>query len=152
MKDYIPLIQTAVWAVLALAILLFFGSGIKERMKAGGSVKFGSWLELGELKTRVDNVQSDVKGLDERVRQLYLHTMSEGAYNNLEKIVSKHFGPYNMGVALDRELRFLRESGFIKVESISRIPKEGPDLSQHVSATKNGEDFVALREAQGPEV
>jgi hypothetical protein len=95
MKDYIPLIQTAVWAVLALAVLLFFGSGIKERMKAGGSVKFGSWLELGELKNRVDHVQSDVKGLDERVRQLYLHTMSEGAYNNLKKIASKRFGPYN---------------------------------------------------------
>jgi hypothetical protein len=152
MKDYIPLIQTAVWAVLALIVLLFFGSGIKERMKAGGSVKFGSWLELGELKTRVDNVQSDVKGLDERVRQLYLHAMSEGAYNNLRKIVRKPFGPYTMSKALDRELRYLRENGYIKVVSVSSIPKDGDDLSEHVSATKNGEEFVRLREAQGPEV
>jgi cytoskeletal protein RodZ len=32
------------------------------------------------------------------------------------------------------------------------ISKNGPDLSAYVAATKNGEDFVALREAQGPEV
>lgn len=151
MKDYIPLIQTAVWAVLALAILLFFGSEIKERMRAGGSVKVGP-VEFGELKNRVDNVQSDVKGLDERVRQLYLHAMSEGAYNNLRKIVHKPFGPYTMSKALDRELRYLRENGFINVQSVSSIPQDGLDLSMHVSATKNGEDFVALREAQGPEV
>jgi hypothetical protein len=149
MKDYIPLRQTAVWAVLVLAILLFFGSEIKDRMRAGGSVKVGP-VEFGELKARVDNVQSDVKGLDDQVRQLYLHTMSDGAYKNLKKIVSKRFGPYTMGVALDRELRFLRESGFIEVESISSIPRDGPDLSMYVSATKNGEEFVTLREGQGP--
>ena len=150
MKDYIPLIQTAVWAVLVLTILLFFRSEIKERMRAGGSIRIGP-VEFGKLEARVDNVQSDVNGLNEKVSQLFLHTMSDGAYRNLRKIVSKHFGPYSMGVALDRELRYLRESGLIEAASIGSIPKDGPDLSKFVSATKNGEEFVALREAQAPD-
>jgi hypothetical protein len=147
MQDYVPLMQTVIWALLILTVILLFGPEIKERIKKGSAVKLGSF-ELGELKTAVDNVQSDVEGLSEKVSQLFLHTMSDGAYRNLRKIVSKHFGPYTMGSALDRELRFLRESGFIKVQAISSIPKEGPDLSEYVSATKNGEDFVALREDQ----
>jgi hypothetical protein len=39
MKDYIPLIDTAVWAALILAIFLFFGPEIKQRMREGGAVK-----------------------------------------------------------------------------------------------------------------
>jgi len=118
-------------------------------MRAGGSIKIGP-VEFGQLEARVDNVQSDVQGLNEKVSQLFLHTMSDGAYKNLKKIASKHFGTYTMGVALDRELRYLRESGLIEVEVISSIPKDGPDLSRFVSVSKNGEEFVALREAQAP--
>jgi hypothetical protein len=110
MKDYIPLIDTAIWAALILAILLFLGSEIKQRMREGGAVKVGP-LEFGELKARVDEVQDNVSDLNNKVMQLFLHTMSPGMYGNLKKIVSGHFGEYVKGRALDRELRFLRDYG-----------------------------------------
>jgi hypothetical protein len=145
MKDYIPLIDTAVWAALILVIVLFFGSEIKQRMRQGGAVKVGP-VEFGELKAKVDEVQDDVSDLNNKVTQLFLHTMSHGMYENLKKIASGHFGEYVKGAALDRELRFLRDYGFIEVGSISSIPGEGPNLSDYVSATEPGKNFVELRE------
>lgn len=145
MKDYIPLIQTVVWAVLILAIFLFFGSEIKQRMREGGSVKIGP-VEFGELKAKVDEVQGNVSELNDKVTQLFLHTMSPGMYGNLKKIASGHFGEYVKGPGLDRELRFLRDYGFIEVQSISSIPRAGSDLSRYVSATETGKNFVELRE------
>lgn len=145
MKNYIPLIDTAIWAALILTILLFFGSEIKQRMREGGAVKVGP-LEFGELKAKVDEVQDDVLALNNKVTQLFLHTMSPGMYGNLKKIASGHFGEYVKGRALDRELRFLRDYGFIEVGSISSIPEEGPNLSEYVAATETGKNFVELRE------
>lgn len=145
MKDYIPLIDTAIWAALILAILLFLGSEIKQRMREGGAVKVGP-LEFGELKAKVNEVQDNVSDLNNKITQLFLHTMSLGMYGNLKKIVSGHFGEYVKGRALDRELRFLREYGFIEVGSISSIPEQGPNLSDYVVATDTGKNFVELRE------
>lgn len=145
MKDYIPLIDTAVWAALILAILLFFGPEIKQRMREGGTVKVGP-VEFGELKAKVDEVQDNVSDLNNKVTQLFLRTMSPGMYENLKKIVSGHFGEYVKGAPLDRELRFLREYGFIEVEVIGSIPEEGSNLSDYVSATETGKNFVELRE------
>jgi hypothetical protein len=56
------------------------------------------------------------------------------------------FGEYVKGAALDRELRFLRDYGFIEMPSITQIPEEGPELSRHVFATETGKSFVELRE------
>jgi len=145
MKDYIPLIDTAVWAALILTIFLFFRSEIKERLRKGGSVKIGP-VEFGKLEARVEEVQDDVSDLNSKVTQLFLHTMSPGMYENLKKVASGHFGEYEKGAALDRELRFLREYGFIEVASVSSIPDAGPNLSYYVSATEPGKKFVELRE------
>jgi hypothetical protein len=98
------------------------------------------------LKAKVDEVQDDVSDLNNKVTQLFLHTMSPGMYENLKKIVSGHFGEYVKGAPLDKKLRFLREYGFIEVEVIGSIPHEGSNLSDYVSATETGKNFVELRE------
>jgi hypothetical protein len=148
MKDYIPLLQTAVWAGLALLILVRFGPEVKQRMRAGGLVEIGP-VKLGEIQAKVDRVENQVNDLNEKVAQLFLATMSDAMYGNLKKIASGHFGDYKMGGALERELRFLRDFGYIKAEYISQIPKEGPDLSKYASATDTGKRFVALSEEHG---
>ncbi|MFF0531617.1 hypothetical protein ACFYT3_24925, partial [Nocardia amikacinitolerans] len=49
------------------------------------------------------------------------------------------------GTSLDRELRYLRDVGYIDVRSIAQIPAEGDDLSDWVDVTPTGRDFIALR-------
>ncbi|MFF1443347.1 hypothetical protein [Streptomyces sp. NPDC058295] len=83
--------------------------------------------------------------------KLFLHTMSGQMYENLKKLTSGNFGNYVMGSALERELRHLRDIGYIRVHSISSVPPEGENLSQYVSVTEAGSQFVALREKAAAE-
>ena len=36
MKDYIPLMQTALWVGLALVVILRFAAELRQRIKTGG--------------------------------------------------------------------------------------------------------------------
>jgi hypothetical protein len=110
MKDYIPLLQTALWVGLALLVILRFASELKQRIKAGGFAI--GLLKFDELRTDLDEVQGQVRTLNDRVAKLFLHTMSDGAFENPRKIATGSFGRYEKGNALDRELRFLREFGY----------------------------------------
>jgi hypothetical protein len=148
MKDYVPLLQSALWVLLFLLMLLFFGPQIKERLRAGGALKIGVF-ELGELRRDLDRVQDRVDDLGEKVAALFLATMSEGMYLNLKKIASGWFGEFRKSSGLERELRFLRDYGFIEIQSIGALPDEGPELCQYASVTEAGRRFVDLAEAQG---
>lgn len=148
MKDYIPLFQSALWVLFAVLVLLFFGPQIKDRLRAGGGLKIGMF-ELGELRHKLDNVQGQLDDLGEKVATLFLSTMSEGMYLNLSKITSGHFGEFRKSTALERELRFLRDYGFIEIHSVGSLPSEGPELCQYASVTATGRRFVDLAEAQG---
>ena len=75
--------------------------------------------------------------------------MSPAMFLNLKKLAGRRFGPYEMGAGLERELRHLRDIGYIDVRAIGSLPAKGDELSEFVSVTPAGERFVALREQMG---
>jgi hypothetical protein len=95
--------------------------------------------KLREVETRVD-------ALSAQVDRLFLLTMAEPMYENLKKLSSGAFGPYAKGRGLEREIRHLRDIGYVAVESVSSVPEQGANLSDHVSITPLGREFVRLRE------
>jgi hypothetical protein len=123
---------TAVAALLVLTIRVFdLGS-----LSVG---KGGIRAELNAVKERIDEA-------DRRIDELFLLTMSPAMFLNLKKLASRRFGPYEMGPGLERELRHLRDIGYIEVQAIGSLPRDGGELSEFVKVTPAGERFVALRE------
>jgi hypothetical protein len=102
-------------------------------------------FEFGELKERVNAVESRVDNLSDRVSRAFLVAMSQPMFRNLVMLETGHFGHYQMNGGLERELRHLRDVGYVEVESIRDIPHVGEDLSQYVRITREGRNFIALR-------
>ncbi|MFE6925430.1 hypothetical protein ACFVAV_30760 [Nocardia sp. NPDC057663] len=94
---------------------------------------------------KIEQIESEVSDLNERVARAFLSSMSEPMWQNLAKLGEGNFGHYVMSKGLDRELRYLRDIGYIDVQSVAQIPEEGDSLSDWVSVTKTGRDFIALR-------
>ncbi|WP_019498877.1 hypothetical protein [Pseudanabaena sp. PCC 6802] len=119
--------------------------------------KDGLQIELSNLNTRLEKTennlteaQAEIEANKEKVDNLFLLSMGPDLYMNLKKIASGHFGKYhkNPDGGLDRELRHLRNIGYIEVKdnSVSKIPEYGENLSEYVWVTETGKDFVTLRE------
>jgi hypothetical protein len=67
-------------------------------------------------------------------------------FNNLKKLATGHFGHFKDNGGLRRELRHLRDIGYITVKGhIGDLPDEGPDLSEFVTITPVGRQFLELR-------
>ena len=152
MKDYIPLIQTILWIFFSLGIIIFLRKEVRlllniinQRLHSGSEFKIGP-LEIGELKSKIDTVEKEVTDVNENVSRLFLITMAEPMFENLKKIKTGNFREYNFRSGLERELYHLRDIGYIDIESIQAIPKEGEYLSQYVKITEAGKEFVQLRE------
>ena len=152
MKDYIPLLQSLLWVSVTLGAVFMFRAEIAlvrqvfaERLKQGASLKFGPF-ELGEIRRELRSVRKDLDEVNEKVRKVFLATISQPMYDNLRKLASGRFGNYERGSALERELYHLRDICYISVPSINAIPKTGPNLSDYVQITDAGREFVELRE------
>lgn len=155
MEDYVPLLQTGLWILFLVATILLLRpelatlrKALINRVEAGGFVKIGP-VELGELRGEINAVRADVGELSERVSKLFLLAMSPPMYENLRKLSSGTFGNFEMSPALERELRHLRDLGYLEVDSVTRIPPAGLELLEHVSVTAAGARFVELRDGLG---
>jgi hypothetical protein len=137
--------ETVLWVILAISGLIVFRESVKERIKAGGSIKAGPF-ELGQITQDLEGVQEKVSTLSDAISSLFLSTMSGPIYSNLKKLASGNFGSYEMGDALIRELYHLRDIGYITVNSIRSVPSKGDNLSEYVKVTSIGKRFVELRE------
>jgi hypothetical protein len=104
-------------------------------------------LQVGKegLRAELRSVERKVEEMNRKLDEVFLHTMSPAMFNNLNKLASEHFGEYEMGSPLERELRHLRDIGYIEVFSISSIPKRGKELSEYVKVSPVGHRFIALR-------
>src|SRR5690242_19955432 len=127
MATYQPLVQTALWVGLALTCVWVLRNPLIDRIKAGGGIKVGP-VELQEVKNSVESVQRQISDINDRVAKLFLLAMAETMYLNLTKLASGNFGEYYMDGGLERELRHLRDVGYIVVRSIRSIPHWGDDL------------------------
>ena len=152
MKDLIPLIQSLLWIIFSLGIIFFLRKEIRvilniinERLHSGSEFKIGP-VEIGELRSKIDNVEKEVAVVNEKVSKLFLVTMAVPMYNNLKKINTGNFGKFKFSKGLERELYHLRDIGYVDIDSIQAIPEEGEDLSQYVKITEAGKIFVQLRE------
>lgn len=162
MKDYVPLIQTALWVALVLAGILILRPELRElrvavrrRLEDGSAIRVGP-VELGELKlqvtnvrTEVSDVRTEVSDLQDRVARLFLLAMSDTMFRNLRKLAGGRFGEFEKSGGLERELRWLREFGYVQVPGqygIGGIPARGDNLSDFVQVTDTGRQFVELRE------
>lgn len=103
-------------------------------------------VELNRMQKKVEKAEENINDISEKVNTLFLMTMSPAMYDNLRKIVTEKFGPYDMTDILRRELYHLRSIGYIDVLSISKIPPHGHDLSVYIKATQAGKQFTELRE------
>ncbi|WP_067837833.1 hypothetical protein [Nocardia lijiangensis] len=88
--------------------------------------------------------------MNERVARAFLTSMSEPMWRNLAKLGGGNFGHYVRNRGLERELRYLRDIGYIDVQSVTQIPEEGDNLSDWVRITKTGREFIALRKEIDP--
>lgn len=152
MKDFVPLFQTLLWVCLALGVVFIFRKEIAlirkvlaKRLEGGASLELG-FLKIGELRAELDIVRRGLNDANEKIGRLFLAAISPWMYQNLRKLASGRFGSYEMSNVLERELYHLRDVGYIKVESISAVPRVGTNLSDYVKITTSGEEFVKLRE------
>ena len=150
-EDFVPLYQTLVWVLLALIVVFALRrdlgrlrDALVRRVESGGALDVGP-VKFGELKAELQTVRNDLTRVENVVAELFLSTMSPAMFENLRKLASGSFGPYELGQALERELYHLRDIGYITVPSVKAIPKEGPELSQYVEVTDPGRKFVELR-------
>lgn len=143
-------------AIGAVTTLLIFSFRLEDIIKANFG-KDGLQIELSDLNTRLKKTENnlteakaEIEANKEKIDNLFLLSMGPDLYTNLNKIASGYFGKYhkNPDGGLDRELRHLRNIGYIEVtdNSISKIPEHGENLSEYVKATKTGKEFVMLRE------
>jgi hypothetical protein len=153
MDAWVPLFQTALWIAGLLALGVIFRRDISalrkevlHRLESGGPVKIGAWLELGEVRQEVRDIRGQIDDISQRVAALFLSTMAPSMYLNLRKLESGHFGRFEASDGLVRELKHLRDVGYI--EDLGQLPNSGEDLSQFVTITPTGRDFVKLRESQ----
>jgi hypothetical protein len=72
-------------------------------------------------------------------------------YFNLEKLADGTFKHFRKTAGFERELYHLRDIGYVKIESIKAIPKEGPDITEYVTIKEAGKEFVQLRRAMEKE-
>ena len=108
-------------------------------LKTLNITKEGLEADLNSVKVRLNDTE-------EKVRQLFLLSMSGDMYQNLKKIESGSFGRYEMHDGLQRELYYLRDIGYIDVPAIRSIPQQGENLSDYVTVKEPGKQFVSLRE------
>lgn len=152
MTDFVPLLQTVLWIAAVFMLLFYFKKEIElvrnilsNRLESGSQIRIGP-LEIGELREQVDTVANELNSLNKKVSSLFLTTMSPYMYSNLKKLSSGNFGKYALSKGLKRELYHLRDIGYIEIESITGIPKDGENLSDFVEVTPTGRLFVELRE------
>ena len=152
MKELVPLLQTSLWIAAVFALIFYFKKEIElvrkilsNRLESGSQIKIGP-LEIGALRERVETVTNELTSLNKKVSSLFLTTMSPCMYSNLKKLSSGNFGKYALSKGLERELYHLRDIGYIEIESITSIPRDGNNLSEFINVTPTGRLFVELRD------
>ncbi|WP_130177791.1 hypothetical protein [Cryobacterium sp. SO1] len=149
MEDYVPLLQTGVWVIIAGIVTFVFRKdlaairrAVVARLESGSSLRVG-FFEIGE---ELAKVKDEVGALQNKVSELFLLTMSPAMYENLRKLGTGRFGAFVKSTALERELRHLRDIGYIRIDSIGQLPSEGSQLNDFVDVTQIGGAFIELRE------
>ena len=102
--------------------------------------------QLDEVKEQSRKIQEQLDVVSGRVQKLFLMSMSPEMYLNLEKLSRPGgFGPFVRNPGLERELRYLRDIGYVSVRGVGTLPPFGENLSDYAKITPLGAEFVATR-------
>ncbi|HET8669539.1 MAG TPA: hypothetical protein VFM05_02615 [Candidatus Saccharimonadales bacterium] len=144
------------WPVVGLIALLVFRKPLLALVDhfSGDDVrrvKFGA-IELERVRVEVNQTNS-------LIQQLYILSMSEDAFGQLKKLSTDSYGPFwldpDLRVGLAPELTYFKILGYIRFDRVSNVvdvrdlPKgDHPEdnLSRYICVTRQGHDFIALRE------
>jgi len=134
-------------AIAAIAGLLILSPRVFELTELTVS-KDGLVAKIRDVEQKVESTGHAVKNAEKKIDQLFAYTMSDTMFGNLRKLTTGNFGHFRNNGGLRRELRYLRDVGYITVKGhIGDLPDEGSNLSEHVAVTPVGKEFVALRES-----
>jgi hypothetical protein len=93
-----------------------------------------------------DNIREIIRVLG--VIETKANTITESRYLTLKKLSTGRFGHFIISSDLRRELRQLRNLDLITVKgAVGQLPDEGKDLSEFVTVTAIGKQFIEFREA-----
>lgn len=162
----IPLIQSLLWIMLISSLIYYFRKdiqllrgAIQQRIEAGEPVKLGP-LEFLERKVAIvaeevevtkgevnQKIELQEKSNDRKLLGIVNGMMSTDTYSKLKIFNSGNYGSFDNTSSLRRELRYLRQIGYITVRGrIHDLPSRGDDLSEYVTVTDAGRNFVDFRE------
>lgn len=105
--------------------------------------------EIRDLKSRQETTESRISEAEKKIDRIFAYTMSDSMFLNLKKLSTGRFGRFKNNGGLRRELRHLRDIGYVNVVGtrVGEIPSEGSDLSDFVRVTPIGKEFIEFREA-----
>jgi hypothetical protein len=141
------------WPIVGLIVILVFRKPLRALADrfTGEDVlraKFGP-VEFERVKAAVDQAESAID-------RLYALSMSEDAFAQLKKLRTGNFGGFwldpNLTVGLAAEINYFKILGYISFKKIADTrdlptgdhPNE--NLSDYISVTPLGHEFIALRE------
>jgi hypothetical protein len=135
-------------AIAAVAGLLILSPRVFDLIELTVS-NTGLTAKIRDVEKKVEEAKQEIEQTGQKIDQIFARTMSPAMFENLRKLSSGSFGRYKTtDSGLVRELRHLRDVGYIQVRgNIANLPREGEDLSQYVTVTPVGKEFVALRES-----
>jgi hypothetical protein len=123
---------------------------IRDVIRDLGTLETKAAKEISEIKSRQDTVDSRIEQAEKRIDRIFAYTMSDPIFVNLKKLSTGAFGHFQTNGGLRRELRHLRDIGYITVKGhINDLPDDGAELSAFVSVTPVGRQFVTLRDTLG---
>jgi hypothetical protein len=134
-------------AIAAVSGLLILSPRVFELAELTIS-KQGLIAKIRDVEQKVESAEQGVKKAEKKIDQLFAYTMSDSMFGNLRKLAAGNFGHFRNNGGLRRELRHLRDVGYVTVKGhIGDLPDEGSNLSDYVTVTPVGKDFVSLRES-----
>jgi len=157
LEHLVPLLQTLSWIALILILAIRYRNETHRiletmitRIERGSGLKIGP-VEIERVESDIRKVNGKVSELSDLVDKQFLTAMGPDMYEKLKKIDAGRFGPFEFGEwsGLERELYFLRDIGYIQINSIREVKKigKGDNLSDFVRITETGRKFVELRES-----
>jgi len=135
-------------AISVISGLLIISPRVFELVEFSIS-KDGLIAKINDAKDKAASAEKIVKESERKIDQLFANTMSDSMYGNLKKLTKPDgFGKFENNGGLRRELRHLRDVGYIKMNChVGDLPDEGYNLSDYAKITPVGKEFVNLREA-----
>jgi hypothetical protein len=103
--------------------------------------------QVSDISSRQETAEARIKEAENKIDRLFASTMSESMFSNLKKLSTGSFGHFKNNGGLRRELRHLRDIGYVTIPGhVGDLPEEGNNLSDFVTVTPVGKQFVEFRE------